>query len=130
MMSQKYGSILSLAVLFTFLFGVDAHAQQAGTMKYNEVEHQYEFYDGSNWYYLGLGLAVGTCTKEGVMDYDPLLVIASYKFCNGTNWIRIVGIPTLSPCSQEAAMDYRSNTFMVCNGLLWTNIKGLPSPTA
>lgn len=117
-------------MLFTLFFAQNAHAQQAGTMQYNSATKQYEFYDGTQWFYLGLGLSLGACTTEGQMDYDPLLTVASYKYCNGTNWIRIVGVPTLTPCSQEAAMDFRNDTFMVCNGLLWTNIKGFPSPTA
>jgi hypothetical protein len=127
MMSRKYGFVRVITVLFTLFFAQNAHAQQAGTMRYNSTAKQYEFYDGSQWYYLGLGLALGSCTQEAQMDYDPLLAVASYKYCNGTNWIRIVGVPTLMPCSGAGTMDYMSNTFMVCNGLLWTNIKGFLS---
>lgn len=129
MSHQKYGVRLLLALLFITVWSSSAHAQQAGTMRYNNAAKQYEFYDGTRWYYFGLGIALGSCTNEAAFEYDPLLVIPSYKFCNGSNWIRIVGITTLAICSQVRAIDYRSNTFMYCDGLFWNNMKGAISPS-
>lgn len=94
-------------------------------MHYNFVTKQFQFFDGSGWYNLGIGLALGACSRPGMLDYDPLLLV-SYKYCNGTNWIRVVGVPTLSFCSGSGKTDFRLGTFMVCNGLLWTSIKGFP----
>ncbi len=125
----KYGVRLLLALLFITVWAPNAHAQQAGTMRYNAAAKQYEFYDGTRWYYFGLGIALGACTNEAAFEYDPLLVIPSYKFCNGTNWIRIVGITTLAVCSQARAIDYRNNSFMYCDGLFWNNMKGAISPS-
>ena len=127
---KRYGVRLILALLFTLVWGHGAQAQQAGTMRYNNAAKQYEFYDGTRWYYLGLGIALGSCTSEAAFEYDPLLIIPSYKFCNGTNWIRIIGVTTLATCSQPRAIDYRSNTFMYCDGLFWNNMKGAASPSA
>lgn len=127
---RKYGLRLLFALLFMVAWPMAAHAQQAGTKRYNVVARQYEFYDGTRWYYLGLGVALGACSDEAAFEYDPLLVIPSYKFCNGTNWVRIVGITTLAVCTQPLAIDYRSNTFMYCDGLFWNNMKGAISPSA
>lgn len=106
------------------LFATPSHAQdRAGSMRYNPVSRQMEFYDGTRWYNFGLGLALGTCNTPGAMDYEPLILI-SYQYCNGTNWVKIVGIPTLAVCNRAGMIDFRQSTFMVCNGLLWANIKG------
>jgi len=106
------------------LFATHAEAADVeGTMRYNEVSKQMEFYDGVRWYNFGLGVILGTCTQAGAMDYEPLL-LTSYQYCNGTHWVKIVGIPTLAVCPTAGMIEYRQSTFMVCNGLLWTNIKG------
>lgn len=117
------------ALLFIMVWPLSAQAQQAGTMRYDNVAKQYEFYDGTSWYYFGLGLALGSCTQEAAFDYDPLLVVPSYKYCNGSNWIHIVGLVTLTACTQAGALDYRDGSFMYCNGLLWNNMKGALSPS-
>lgn len=123
-----YAMIYRLILLVVFLLFIPhiAYAQQAGNMKYNFTTKQYQFFDGAQWYNLGLGVALGACTKEAAMDFEPL-VITSYRYCNGTHWIRIVGVPTLSFCSRAGMMDFIGSTYRVCNGLVWTNIKGLPA---
>ncbi len=125
--------ILSVFVMF---FANPAKAQTAGTMRFNETSKQMEFYDGSQWFNFGieLGLDLGGCTQEGMMDYDPLLVLGSYKYCNGSIWIRIVTIPiSLNFCLGTVAgtLDYDvgRKTFVMCNGVAWASMKGLPAST-
>lgn len=121
---QKYGVALLIALLMAIYTPVRAFADHAGEMRYNQMTQRLEFHDGNQWYNFGLGVALGLCSKEGALDFDPLL--ATYQMCNGTFWIKIVGLPTLSPCTKKGAMDFNGSTFLVCNGLLWTNVKGAP----
>lgn len=130
-MARQFGLRLLIALLFTMVWGAAAQAQQAGTMRYNNVAKKYEFHDGTKWYYVGGTLTLlETCTpeQEAQMEYDPLLII-SYKYCDGSHWQRIVGTATLELCSQPGVIDYRLNTYMYCNGLLWTRMKGGQSPS-
>ena len=128
-MCQRSPPLVGVFFLFLMLFAKPVMAQDVeGSMRYNQITKQMEFYDGVRWYNFGLGVILGTCDQPGAMDYEPLLLI-SYQYCNGTNWIKIVGIPTLAVCPKAGMIEYRQSTFMVCNGLLWTNIKGLASST-
>ncbi len=131
MKAKRYGLLLFIAMLFTTGWGQYAHANRAGTMRYNPTVKKYEFHDGTRWYYVGGTLALlETCTpaQEAHMEYDPLLIL-SFKYCDGSFWQRIVGTLTLEPCSGAGVVDYRLNTFMYCNGLLWTRMKGMQSPS-
>lgn len=113
--------------LFMMLFAKPLYAADVeGSMRYNHASKQMEFYDGTRWYNFGIGLILGSCSQEGALDYEPL-ILTSYQYCNGSNWVKIVGIPTLVICTKAGAMEYNGTTFLVCNGLLWTNIKGFPA---
>jgi hypothetical protein len=113
-----------LALLAFLLLPAAARAEQAGTMHFNHVSKELEFYDGATWYSVAISIPLGSCGSEGTMDYDALLL--SYKYCDGTFWVRVIGVPTLALCSKAGEMEFSGGTFLVCNGLLWTNIKGAP----
>jgi|GEM_PF-2157929 hypothetical protein len=122
--------------VFVMLFANPAKAQVAGTMRYNDVSNQMEFFDGNQWFNFGieLGLDLGGCSVPGEMEYDPLLVLGSYKYCNGSIWIRIVTIPiSLYLClgTPAGTIDYDSGrkTFLMCNGLAWASMKGVAAST-
>jgi hypothetical protein len=122
--------------VFVMLFANPAKAQTAGTMRYNDISSQMEFFDGSQWFNFGieLGLDLGGCSKAGEMEYDPLLLLGSYKYCNGAIWIRIVTIPvSLHFCvgTQAGTIDYDAGrkTFLMCNGVAWASMKGSAATT-
>lgn len=116
-----FANIMTICIV---CFANSAHAQPAGSMRYNSTIKNMEFYDGVNWYGFGLGLGLGggPSSSEGTMEFDGIL--NTYRLCNGTVWITLIGLPTLALCSKVGAIDYRSNTFMYCDGLLWMNLKG------
>ena len=118
---------LAAILLLLVQFGVmqNASAQQAGSMRYNDISKKMEFHDGSDWFNFALGIPVESCSSEGTMDFDPLLgILGSYRFCDGTNWIEIVGVTTLALCGKLGEIEVTGNKLQVCNGLFWVNIKG------
>lgn len=115
----------------SFLLLPFATAAQAavpkGSMHYNFTNHQMEFFDGAQWFaFNGTTLLTNSCTKEGVMDYDPLILL-TYKYCDGSHWVKVIGIPTLAVCTKAGAIHFNGSTFLVCNGSLWADIKGAPA---
>ncbi len=125
MFIQKVMRITIMATLLHCAVANAAHAQQAGTMRYNNVSKKMEFYDGDGWFNFALGVPVGACASEGTMDFDPLLgILGSYRYCNGANWIEILGVTTLALCVKLGEIEVSGNKLQVCNGLFWVNIKG------
>lgn len=111
---------LYLAIIL--LFSASAFAQTAGTMHYDNGDSRYEFFDGTSWYDIALGLVLGACTKEAEVDFDKILL--TYKYCNGANWVPVGGSLTLSFCGKQAEVDFFNNSYHFCNGLLWIRMKG------
>lgn len=128
MLIRRIIKIFILTLMLQYAAMQSAAANQAGSMRYNDVSKRMEFHDGTGWFNFALGVPVGGCTREGEMDYDPLLgILGSYRYCNGSLWIQVLGVTTLDVCSSKAAIEVTGNKLQVCNGLFWVNIKGLPA---
>lgn len=122
---RKYSVLLIIVAILQMAFAFPAHANKPGTVRYNSETKKMEFFDGNTWYNFSAILAVGSCSKEGEMHFDPLLgLLGSYRYCGGAFWRQITGITTLSSCDKKAAMDFNGSTYLVCNGLFWVNVKG------
>ena len=114
---------LKMIIICTLMFSASAHAQLAGTLRFNTTQNRFEFYSGANWYLFSLGIGIAACTKRGALDFNNLLGV--YRYCNGTVWVPIVGTATLTPCTKKGAMDFFSQSYHYCNGLVWVNMRGL-----
>ena len=125
-MHIRRAAALIILLLFVQCGGVqNASAQQAGSMRYNNISKKMEFHDGTGWFNFAIGVPVGGCSTEGAMDFDPLLgILGSYRFCNGTQWIEILGVTTLAICTKLGEIEVTGSKLQVCNGLFWVNIKG------